>query len=305
MTENKEETITYGAGRFVIDIPASMQFAGSYSIQGTDVIETVWPEGDSDTHAQTAWRGRLDQINTIEPPDLKDETIIELKELPGIGRWCKAVLFYHKPISQNTVSLHLLVQFGKNGLWLKDRDIRSSARDIAYEISTDLARAYRPPFENENRVAVLPDRDSFYLRYGAIDLPFEYDESVKILFRHHPLDDIMVLDVETDVVQQVEQHGLMDRLAAVILTKFVPGLKIKKIRTRKRTVAGMRGEEVVYRGIEDDGDSGLYFAWEYPGQPNSAHFPNIQIGLRARDDNLEEKLVLWDAVLDSMRPAGR
>ncbi|MBR9981427.1 MAG: hypothetical protein KFF50_10410 [Desulfatitalea sp.] len=304
MTEHKEETITYGVGRFVIEIPAEMTFSGSYSMRTFDIKEVVWPETGWMEHTTATWKNLIDQIRQTDPPKDKTSSLIEEKEFSEIGKLCKAAFSYKDPRRPNRGYIDLLASSETMGLWISSFG-KATGKEFMYEKATDLARAYRPPSKGEGRVAVLPDKDSFYLRYGAIDLPFEYAERVNILFRNHPIDRELVLDVEMDVVQQVEQHGLIDRLAAMILTKFVPGLKIEKIRTRKRNIAGMMGEEVIYRGIEEDGDSGLYFAWEYPGQKNSAHFPNIQIGIRAQDDNLAEKLALWDAVLDSMRPAGR
>jgi hypothetical protein len=76
-------------------------------------------------------------------------------------------------------------------------------------------------------------------------------------------------------------------------------------KTRKRKVAGLKGEEVVYRGTEAEGEKTLYFMWDFPGEKNSAHATYTIVSMMGRDDHLEEKLAIWDALLDSMRPAGR
>ena len=305
MTAHKEETITYGAGRFVIEIPAVMQFNGTYSLRTHNIVEVAWPNAEPDKHATEAWQAHVELINKIEPPETRDRTLIEEKELPGIGKWCKAVFYYHEPYDPDRGALDLLINYGNTGLWIKSRNNWSSAKDIVFEIATEQARAYRPPSEDEGRVAVLPNKDSFYLRYGAIDLPFEYKESVNIAFRGHPMDNELSLEIETDVMNEAYKAGIIDQLLAIIATKWAPELKIDKIRTKKRTVAGLKGEEVVYLATESETDKAYTFIWGYPGKARNAHHPLMKISMESQADNLEQKLALWDAVLDSMRPACR
>ena len=302
MNSFNEPTITYGAGRFVVDIPAAMSFAGQYYLQGRAINEVVWP---NDEDALSGWQKHLDEISWLEPPQGMTGALIEERDIPGIGIWCKAAFYFNEPLDPVYGAMDLLLNKSTIGLWIKARDKKISAKETVYEISTDIARAYRAPRQRFGRSKVLNDRDAFYLRYGAVDLPFEYEESVDIVFKEHALDKTLVLSIETDVVGKVYWVGLMDRLAAMIAGNFVPGFKIEKIRTRTRMVAGLEGEEVIYRGIEKDGTRGLCFAWDYPGERIAPHAPNIVIDMLARDSHLEEKLALWDAVLDSLRPAGR
>ena len=306
MSKNNEQSITYGAGRFVIDIPVSMQFSGGYSLVDRDLTEMVRPNSDLNKEALTEWDLSIQKIKRITPPAGKEIALIEEREITGIGKWCKAALYYHEPFDSEYGSLDLLLSSGKSVLWIRTRDKKIAAKDIVYGISSDLARAYRPPTSPNRRVEVIPGKDSFYLRYGAIDLPFEYEESVDIVFSGHSLDEEMSLEIETDVLQEPETESLIDQLTAIIVTKWAPGFEIDKIRTRKRTAAGLKGEEVVYLGTETDtNDKNYYFMWGYPGKKDDAHHPFIKISMSAKADRLEEKLALWDAVLDSMRPAGR
>ncbi|MCJ8503098.1 T6SS immunity protein Tli4 family protein [Desulfatitalea sp. M08but] len=69
-------------------------------------------------------------------------------------------------------------------------------------------------------------------------------------------------------------------------------------------MAGLKGEELIIRGTED-GKTALNFQWDYPGRENDNHHPRIGFMMDSEDGRLEEKLALWDAVLNAMRPAGR
>ncbi len=297
-----EPTRTYGIGRFVVDIPASMTFAGGYSFQGRKIEEIVWQDEEE---ALNTWNHHIEKISRREAPQGMPNALIEEREVDGIGVWCKTVLYFNEPLDPHYGAMDLLVNTGPTGLWIKAWDKKLSTKETIYEISTDIARAYRAPEMRFDRADVMESRDAFYLRYGAVDLPFEYKESVHIVFKKHPLDSQLVLSIDTDVVDKVYPIGLMDRLSAMIATNFVPGLKIEKIRTRKRVVGGLKGEEVIYKGTEDDGTRGLCFAWDFPGQENAPHAPNMVIDMLAQDNHLEEKLALWDAILNSLRPAGK
>jgi hypothetical protein len=275
-----------------------------------NIKEVIWPDGDSQKAAQTAWEKRFAEIENMRPPKGKDKALIENKKIAGISKWCKAVFYYGDPYDVEVEDiplkgyLDILVNAGVNGVWITSYG-KSTGKDFMYEKSTGLAKAYRPPAQRLGKATVFKGKDSFYLEHGAIDLPFEYKESVDISFYGHALDKDIELDIETDVVGEVEKVSLVDKLNAMIATNYAPGLNIDKIRTRKRIVAGMQGEEIVYRATEKDGnDKGLYFKWAFPGEKSNAHFPNIAIDMQALYDNLEEKIAVWDTILDSMRPAG-
>lgn len=304
MTEHKEETITtYGVGRFVIDIPAEMTFSGSYSMRTFNIEEVVWKENSWMEQYTTTWKNLMDQIRQTDPPKDKTSSLIEEKEFSEIGKLCKAAFSYKDPRRPNRGYIDLLASTETTGLWITSFG-KVTGKDFMYEKTTDIARAYRPPSEGEERIAVLPDKDAFYLRYGAIDLPFEYEEGVDIVFRGHPLDSGLSLEIETNVVQEVYSAGLLERFAAAIATNYAPGVKVEKVRAGKRTVAGLKGEELIVRGTED-GKTAFNFQWDYPGRKNDSHHPRLGLMMDSKDGRLEEKLALWDAVLNSLRPAGR
>ncbi|MHB8139155.1 MAG: T6SS immunity protein Tli4 family protein, partial [Smithellaceae bacterium] len=78
---------------------------------------------------------------------------------------------------------------------------------------------------------------------------------------------------------------------------------VDKIRTNKRKVAGLPGEELVTRLTADMGPE-LYFGWKYLGKEDSGEHPEIEITIdESPDNNLDEKMKIWDRALDSFRPA--
>ena len=306
MENQKEQTITFGVGRFVIDIPVSMQYrGGTYRMRDRSIEEVMWPDADKDKESETLWNTHIEGIKKLKAPNGFENALIEIKDIENIGKSCRAVLFFNEPLDTAYGTLHIFLDSGSTAVWIKARDKKIASKDFTYQKSTDLAKAYRPPSHRLGKADVLTNRDSFYLEHGAVDLPFEYKESVDLGFQGHAIDKHLELSIETEVVHEVEQSGLIERFKAVIATNYAPGLKIDKIKTGSRTVAGMEGEEIIYRGTEDDGEVEISFVWEHPGVAKNAHLPNVIIDMATTDGQFDEKLAVWDTILDSMRPAGR
>ena len=90
-------------------------------------------------------------------------------------------------------------------------------------------------------------------------------------------------------------------MAVIVATNFIPGLKVEKIRTQKRLVAGLKGEEIIVRGTDEKKEeTEINFVWEFLGEKNSAHHPWIKIDMNTEDGLIEEKIAVWDAILDSV-----
>ena len=298
-----EPTITYGVGRFVVDIPAPMKFGGGYSMRTFSLKEMVWKAESASEQAQDGWNNRIADINNMNPPEGIKNALIETSHINGIGKGFDLAFFYKDSLRPNRGYLDALLSTDTTGLWITAFG-KATGKDFMYAKSTDLARAYRPPTRRLGRATVLKGRDAFYLRYGAIDLPFEYKESVDIEFSGHPIDEKLLICIKTKVIDKENKTGLLERAANSMYMKLVPNLKIEKLRSGKRTVAGMQGEELIER-FTDDGQNSLSFLWMSLGKRDSAHFPKTIMDMQSSDGHLEEKLALWDAILDSMRPAGR
>jgi hypothetical protein len=118
------------------------------------------------------------------------------------------------------------------------------------------------------------------------------------------LDKQLILTINTRVVDRVNPVGMLEGLAAALAANIAPGVEVEKIRTRKRTAAGLAGEEMILKGTER-GKTMLNFQWYYPGQVNDSLHPRMLLIMDANDGAVEDKIDLWDAILDSLRPAGR
>ena len=42
--------------------------------------------------------------------------------------------------------------------------------------------------------------------------------------------------------------------------------------------------------------------WRYAGKKDSGEYPEIVLEMESPDGNLKEKLKIWDAILESMKP---
>ncbi len=302
MENQKEQTVNFGVGRFVMDIPTSLNYnGGSYQMRIRKLKEVLWEDEKSDEQALAQWEHHLDRINEIKAPEGRKESIIETKNIPGAGKWCKAVFYYGDPLIPTRGYLDVLVYTAHAGLWITSHG-KISGKDFMYKKTVDIARAYRPPLRRFGKAQMMPGKDSFYMQYGAIDLPFEFKESVDLYFKGHPVDTSLSFSIETDVIDEVEKVGLMERLTAAIGSKLIPGVKIEKIRTGRRDVAGLEGEEVIIKGTEKE-KTELNLQWKYAGEPQSGGHPEIILMMDTMDGKLEEKMALWDKMLDSLRPA--
>ena len=133
-------------------------------------------------------------------------------------------------------------------------------------------------------------------------MPYTSQEATYARFEGHPLE--LKLEFKTTAVHKVSESGLVDRLAASLAMNFAPGVDIDKLRTGKRNVAGLHGEEVIFRGTQDS-KSELSFTWLFTGKADSGDAPKISIEMEAPDGRVEEKLKAWDTILNSIKPIGR
>ena len=96
----------------------------------------------------------------------------------------------------------------------------------------------------------------------------------------------------------------MERTTAAITSGFAAGVDIERVRSHKRVLSGITGEEEVDRMKSAD-DAKLSFAWIYNGKKDSGDYPEIEITMESKNSNLDEKLKLWDALLNSFKPVGQ
>ncbi|MFY9268589.1 MAG: T6SS immunity protein Tli4 family protein, partial [Candidatus Manganitrophaceae bacterium] len=124
-----------------------------------------------------------------------------------------------------------------------------------------------------------------------------------VRFEGHPLG--LTLEIEMNSTHETEVPGLLDRIDVTIAERFAPEVKQEKIRTRKRKVAGLDGEEAILRSSYRYGSKTrktLDFAWLFIGKKDSGEYPEVIIDMESEEGQLEAKTLLWDRMLDSMKP---
>ena len=282
---------TYYMGRFAIDVPAEFKLAvQSHRFRLIEIEE--YPEVQD---AEKNWRDHLAAVEKLDKPKGINRIVIKEQQLEGMGRWAKGVLYYSDYMADDECNWDIFVSYGNSAALFKLKGLLDKQQSMLAWLQ-EVARAYRP------EPARLTGKSmQFHTEHGVIELPYKRQESTYARFEG-PAG--TVLRVEMDETHQVEESGLLERLAASIAVNFAPGVDVDKIRTRKRVTAGLSGEELVTR-LSDKKGKELFFAWEYQGKKDSGEHPEIKIGMECPDRGLEEKLNIWDNVLNSFRPTYR
>ena len=288
----KQGMKTYYMGRFAIDLPAEFQLEiQSQKIRYAEVFDFKWKERDRAKERESLWEQKLAKIKKLQLPKGRKQIIIEEKHLKGIGNWAKAVEYYGDYRIGDYIYWTVFVDYGESGLWLTLYGLNNQK---SLKNFTNILTHYQYGFDNLTK-------DSFCLNHGRIELPYLEQEEIYARFAG-PME--MKLRIEMNETQQVEDVGVLDRLVASLAMNFAPGVDVDKIRTGSRTVAVLPGQEIIIRGTVND-VSELFFAWDSPGREDSGEYPEIRIGLECPDGSLDEKTKIWDAALDSFRPASK
>lgn len=299
---NKGEKIpmnTHYIGRFSIAVPAEMkEGARKQKIRYVEIKEIVWHEGVShETARDTEWNNFTSKLEKLRPRLIKDKVIINKGDSTDIGKWTKYIL-YHDQNNDNTEGTwSFLMDTGPTGVWMKGRPVKIVKERLSNKMFNNICNI-GSSYENQGSKDKLKG-DYFYLKNGAINLPYMWQENSDVRFEEHSLG--LTLRIRMHETNKVEKAGLIDKTVDAIATGYASGVKIKKIRSHKRTVAGLNGEEEVLRMTAKDEDT-LSFVWEFNGKVNSGESPRIIITMDTLNSNLDEKLQIWDAVLDSMKP---
>ena len=302
MSNSNDPMVIHHIGRFMIHVPQSMKVARrSASMRTCELEEIQWPSGGKhDVARQVLWQARIQEIESKTPPPLEKKAMAEVRNLGGEVRWTQAVSYFGDSMTNRRIFWGVLLDAGSGALWVT-ADGRADLKErILQEEPLDIARAYHlvdssnPP----------PKENVFYLEHGFVALPYLDQEEAYARFEGHPLG--LKLRVQTNETHEDEPHdeGLLGRLAASLATGMATGVGVEKIRAGKRVVGGLKGEETVLRAKTAD-KTELSFIWRYAGKKDSGEQPKILIEIEATDGHLDEKLKLWDSVLNSFKPAGR
>jgi hypothetical protein len=281
---------TYYMGRFAIDLPEDFKL----EIQSNRFRRVEIEEYPNLKDAEQKWKSRLSEIEKLKKPEGVKKIIIKEQPIERLGKWARGVLYYSDSFADDECAWEFLVSYGRGAVLFSLKGGLLEKENFMYGRVLEVSKAYSPrPFLNQ------PANHPFYTEHGVIELPYKRQESTYARFAG-PMD--MKFRIRMNETHEVEKVGVLDRLVASLATNFAPGVDVEKIRTGKRKVSDMAGQEIIIRGTEE-GQSELFFAWDYHGKEESGEHPEIKIGFEGDDGNLVEKTLLWDAALDSFRPA--
>ena len=283
---------TYYIGRFAIDVPAEFNLAVQrQTIRYAEITDFKWQgSGSHEQERNKLWAEKVSEIKRLPKPVDKNQVVIEENNLSGIADWAKIIQYYGNYLVTESKYFTALVDYGEVGVLLT---IDGADNDMSIANLTNILQHY-------SHVLDIQPRESFYLNKGRILLPYLEQEESYARFEG-PMG--MILKVEmTEIHKAPEKEGIIYRTVAAMATGFATGLRIKKVRSKKRMIAGLPGEEEILVG--DDGRrKDVSFDWEYLGRVESGEQPMIQITVDTEADNLDEKIRIWDQVLNSFRPA--
>ena len=294
-----DEMVRYRVGRLSLALPKNFARTDHMSrFHKRDISEVPWPAAPSREEArEVLWRQRLAKIADIRPPQSAKEALLEVRDLQVNGRWARAAVYYRN-VTGMSVGWTLLLDGDEVAVWFEASD-RKEESELLLRGSLELARAYRTAAE-----VAESNEDWFYLWHGALGLPFaDKPERVHAIFAEDKLG-IDYLELKSETFWDKKTPGLLERVTAGLAHFLIPGLSMKRLRGRKRMLAGMAGEEALVR-MKEEGETNLYFQWFYQGELGSGHKPEITIELEAADEHRDEVIALWDAVLETVQPAVR
>ena len=282
---------TYYMGRFAIDLPEDFKL----EIQSNRFRRVEIEEYPNLKDAEQKWKSRLSEIEKLKKPEGVKKIIIKEQPIERLGKWARGVLYYSDSFADDECAWEFLVSYGRGAVLFSLKGGLLEKENFMYGRVLEVSKAYSPrPFLNQ------PTNHPFYTEHGVIELPYKRQESTYARFAG-PME--MKLEIHMNETHQVKDTGLLKSFAASLAMNFAPGVDVDKIRASKRTIYGLNGDELVTK-MTEDGDPELYFGWKYEGRKDSGEYPVIRIMVQeCPDGNLNEKLKIWDAALDSFRPA--
>jgi len=280
----------YYMGRFAIDLPEEFKLEiQSQKLCHAEVSDFKWKERDRDKEREVLWAQKIVEINKLEVPRDKKKVIIEEVKMPDLGKWAKGILYYGDYSSSRRLFWTVLVDYGTTGVWLKIAGIK---KDQLVKHSNDLLSRYQYGHDHLTK-------SSFCLVHGKFEFAYEEQEESYTRFAG-PMG--MKLEVELRVIYEVKKAGILENFTASLESNLASGVDVDTIRMGKRIIANMAGEEILSR-ISDSMGPKFYFGWEYLGREDSGNYPQIHITVEeCPDGNLDEKIKIWDAVLETFRP---
>lgn len=307
MTELTKTMRPYCIGRFLIEVPRQAKLEGlSQAIMGMGTIEVA----TNITHATYELRAKDKEAALRAQPHEKEGTVLKDVWRPeGVD----ATFLTFRDDKYSTEQFSMLAYLWREGQMLT---FHYGASNDGIEKSKDeLLRAFSKiePRDNDQ----IPQSSGACIDNAFVTGSGYRAESVGGTFEF-PDYPRLTLAVSADVTERPDTEGLLARAArhkrAIDIN--YPDMKVRALRSAKRTVNGLAGEELVQVVPADKGDpyrqgqGNSYTAvWESNGIAKSMEKPEVRISLNYDDGALEGKklteeqlLALWDAIVNSFRP---
>jgi hypothetical protein len=278
-------------GRFSMDVLMDMRRVAQQHICGAavHVEELAWTGDEKDRH-DALWRARAATIAAKPPPAGKRTVIIEQRELePGV----LGVLYHASERNPRLLAAAALRDAGLLPVWFMNKGYEGLSQQMVPGL-LDVVHAYRARPEGDG---ALPEPRCFHLERGVVALPFQGKEEANVLFGARPLG--LRFRVTTESVDEVKQPGLVERFSRATAT-WPGGSPFEPVRSGRRTVAGLEGDELVLRGVDEE-QGRVKLSWLYLGEVRSGARPKVTLDLESSEERLDEKISAWDHTLDSMR----
>jgi hypothetical protein len=301
--EPSKDFVRQCIGRFCVDLPSSLpRVSDTFQVRYVELEERLWEKPDDEARKHV-WEQRLARIAALkeqrELPDDAQGTIREQRAFESVG--VRGVLF-HRYDQPEVSTWGGLMGRGPVDVWMQIDGDLDREPEWAKRL-TEVAAAYQ--LRDAKQPLPARGKDWFYLRHGVIALPTKEMEEAKSRFEGHPLG--LKLKISTETVAEVQRQGLMEKLSnamGMVGSSLGADEDLVTQRSRGRKVAGLAGEELILRTSEKKRQK-LRFLWSYPGKEDSGTHPRFTIELETSLDQEDAKVAFWDAMLDSVRPAGQ
>ena len=283
-------------GRFCVNLPAGMlRVHDQHEIREIGIDEKRWHnpgnrervrefdsrikaiEALATGKAAGAVQGKVISRHELETPKLQ-AAIYQREDNPFVATW------------------GALLSKGPVDAWLQYDSDFTAAADWPPAL-LEVAQAYRV---SEVNPGAMRDGGLFHLRFGAVALPYKIMEKSSVRFEYPALQ--IKLRISTDTLNEARPGSLKERLAANARLLGSGGRDLRIQKNQLRLAAGMTGEESITRS-DAPGLETLAFKWNYAGDGQAELKPRMVIEMDSAPGQDEQKLALWNRLLQSLRPA--
>lgn len=286
---------THQIGRFEVQLPASFYRAGSrYVLQYVKLEEHQGSFKDS--IQLQAWSQRLQQIEALkehrELPEDVQGTIIKIP--PVHATLPLQTVWYHADGSKETANWGGLLQRKQTNIWL------TTTGDITWQAEgLKRVEALAAAYQLKSDGSPVSPSHAFYTNYGYLNVPYQDQEEAWMVVRdstHQAELNMNFSDPEDGIPSKFVQ--VLQRFA----NRIIISLKgIKTVRNCSRTVAYLRGEELILVDKKENYQKLLY-TWRYVGQLKSGQEILITLKLEVPQKHQTWADETWKHLLTSFQP---